>query len=42
MITFPSLIPANPITTYNQQKTETDIREEDAFSSKDALHRYGM
>ena len=31
---------ANQNPTYNKQKTKTDFREEDAFSSEDAFHRY--
>ena len=37
---FPALAPANPNTTYNQQNTETDFREEDAFSGEDAVYGY--
>ena len=31
---FPSLVPPNPITTHNQQKTESEFREEDALKVK--------
>ena len=37
MITLPSLV-LN--TTYNQQKTKTDYREEDVLNNEGALHGY--
>ena len=42
MITFPSLVLLNPITTYNPTEAQTRLGEEDAFKNGDALHGYDM